>query len=282
MKNIIFILLFGNCLLFTIEINAQIQLPWPTTTAKSETMVGLTTISLDYSRPSKYGRDIFGALVPYDTLWRTGANKNSLITFSDDVIIGGTELKKGTYSIFSKPGKTIWEVYFYTETDIMGIPKEWKIDKIAAKVSIVPQKESITETFSINIDNITYESCSLEIKWDDVCVPIKIEVPTDKKVSANIEKVLNGPDAYDYINAAIHYRRAKKDLNQAMIWMNKSLEMGLDDFWAYRQKSLLEADMKNYKAAIDSANISIKKATEASNFEYVKMNKVSIADWSKL
>jgi hypothetical protein len=282
MKNIIFILLFCKCLFVNQQISAQIQLPWPTTTAKSETMVGLTTISLDYSRPSKYGRDIFGALVPYDTLWRTGANKNSLITFSDDVIIGGTELKKGTYSIFSKPGKTIWEVYFYTETDIMGIPKEWKIDKIAAKVSIIPQKISITETFSINIDNITYESCKLEIKWDDICVPIKIEVPTDKKVSANIEKVLNGPDAYDYINAAIHCRRAKKDLNQAMIWMNKSLEMGLDDFWAYRQKSLLEADMKDYKAAINSANISIKKATEAGNFEYVKMNKVSVADWSKL
>ncbi len=281
MKNIFSILFLGACFCFTADVQAQIKTPAASPSAKLEASVGLTTVNLDYSRPSKNGRKIFGELVPYDVMWRTGANKNSIITFSDDVMIGGSEVKKGSYAVFSKPGKASWEVYFYSDTENWGTPEKWDETKVAAKVTVAPLQVSNNETFTLNLANVTNESCHLEILWDNVLVPVKIEVPTDKKVSANITQVMAGPSAGDYYNAARYYREAKKDLKQALAWMNKSIEMGNDKFWVLRQKSLIEADMGDYKAAIATANLSLAKAKEAANNDYIKMNMDSIGAWSK-
>lgn len=259
----------------------QIQIPWPTTHSKSETTVGLTTIQLDYSRPSKNGRKIFGSLVPLDSLWRTAANRNSTITFSHDVQVDKKALKQGTYAIYTKPGKDLWEVYFYTETDNMGLPKIWDTTKIAAMIQVRPKMVTTVETFTIGIDDIQYESCILEIKWDNVCVPVKIEVPTDKIVSENIDRVMKGPSAWDFYNAAEHFRRAKKDLKQALIWIDTAIEKGAEEdyLWFYRKKSLIEADLLDYKSAIQSAKTSLKYARQSNNKDYIKMNTESIAEW---
>lgn len=281
MKSFFNLLLIPALSLLLVSADAQIKTPSASTSAKVETTVGLTTVTLDYSRPSKNGRKIFGDLVPYETMWRTGANKNSMITFGDDVMIGGKEVKKGTYAIFTKPGVTAWEVNFYSDTENWGTPEKWDNAKVAAKVMVTPQIINPIETFTMNIGNVTNESFHLEIMWDNVLVPVKIEVPTDKKVSANITSVMAGPSANDYYNAARYYRESKKDLTQALAWMNKSIEMGNDKFWILRQKSLIEADMGNFKAAIATANESLAKAKEAGNNDYVKMNMDSIAAWSK-
>lgn len=281
MKNILNLFSIAFCLMVVPNLNAQIKTPAASPTAKISTTVGLTDIIVEYSRPSKNGRKIYGDLVPFDALWRTGANKNTTISFSDDVIIGGSEVKKGEYAIFTKPGKTEWEIYFYNDTENWGTPEKWDDTKVAAKVMVTPQNNSNTETFTINVANVTNESCTLDLTWDNLNVPVKIMVPTDKKVSANITQVMAGPTAGDFYNAARYYREAKKDLNQALTWMNKSLEMGNDKFWVLRQKSLIEADMGNYKAAIATANHSLAKAKEAGNNDYIKMNMDSIAAWSK-
>jgi hypothetical protein len=281
MKNIFKLLVLGGFLFLFSAAQAQIKTPAASQGAKLETTVGLTSITLDYSRPSKSGRKIYGELVPFDAMWRTGANKNSMITFSDDVMIGGTQVKSGTYAIFTKPGKDSWVVYFYSDTENWGTPEKWDDTKVAAKVMATPQTVTTTETFTLNIANVTNESCHLEILWDNVNVPVKIEVPTDKKVSAAITQVMAGPSAGDYYNSARYYREAKKDLKQALTWMNKSIEMGNDKFWVLRQKSLIEADLGDYKAAIATANSSLAKAKEAGNNDYIKMNMDSIAAWSK-
>ncbi len=281
MKNILKVLVLGVFLFLFSDAKAQIKTPAASQGAKLETTVGLTNISLDYSRPSKSGRKIYGELVPFDEMWRTGANKNSMITFSDDVMIGGSQVKSGTYAIFTKPAKDSWVVYFYSDTENWGTPEKWDDAKVAAKVMATPQTANLTETFTMNIANVTNESCNLEITWDNVSVPVRIDVPTDKKVSSAISQVMAGPSAGDYYNAARYYREAKKDLSQALTWMNKSIEMGNDKFWVLRQKSLIEADMGNYKAAIVTANTSLIKAKEAANNDYIKMNMDSIAAWSK-
>ncbi len=281
MKSFFNLLVIPALSLLLVSADAQIKTPAASPSSKVETTVGLTSITLDYSRPSKNGRKIFGDLVPFDALWRTGANKNSIVTFSDDVMIGGKEVKKGSYAIFAKPGKTSWEVNFYSDTENWGTPEKWDDAKLAAKVMVTPQTINTVETFTLNVGNVTNESFHLEIMWDNVNVPVKIEVPTDKKVSANITTVMAGPSAGDYYNAARYYREAKKDLPQALAWMNKSLEMGNDKFWVLRQKSLIEADMNNFKAAILTANESLAKAKEAENNDYIKMNIDSIAAWSK-
>lgn len=279
------LLWFSISFFLTPDSSGQIQIPWPTTPSKSETTVGLTIISLDYSRPSKNGREIFGHLVPYDTLWRTAANRNSTITFSDDVKIENKELKKGIYSIYTKPGKQTWEVYFYTETNNLGLPKAWDSSKVAAAIKVIPKTVTTTETFTITIDNIAYESCILEIKWDNISVPMRIEVPTDKIVSENIERVLNGPDdptAWDYYNSAEHNRRAKKDLKTALKWINIAIEKGTEDDYLlfYRKKSLIQADLLDYKAALISASISLKYAKVSNNKDYIKLNTESITEWT--
>ena len=281
MKSFFNLLLIPALSLLLLSADAQIKTPAASPSSKVETTVGLTNVTLDYSRPSKNGRKIFGDLVPFGSLWRTGANKNSIVTFSDDVMIGGKEVKKGSYAIFTKPGKDSWVVYFYSDTENWGTPEKWDDAKVAAKVMATPQSISMTETFTLNIANVTNESCHLEIIWDNVNVPVKIEVPTDKKVSSAITQVMAGPSAGDYYNAARYYREAKKDLKQALTWMNKSIEMGNDKFWVLRQKSLIEADLGDYKAAIATANSSLAKAKEAGNNDYIKMNMDSIAAWSK-
>jgi len=281
MKNIFKLFILAGFLFVFSAAKAQIKTPAASQGAKLETTVGLTNITLDYSRPSKNGRKIYGDLVPFDAMWRTGANKNSMITFSDDVMIGGSQVKSGTYAIFTKPGKDSWVVYFYSDTENWGTPEKWDDAKVAAKVMATPQTITTTETFTLNIANVTNESCHLEIIWDNVNVPVKIEVPTDKKVTSAITQVMAGPSAGDYYNAARYYREAKKDLKQALAWMNKSIEMGNDKFWVLRQKSLIEADLGDYKAAIATANSSLAKAKEAGNNDYIKMNMDSIAAWSK-
>lgn len=260
---------------------AQIKTPASSPLAKAEYTVGLTTVNLEYYRPGKKGRTIYGDLVAYDQLWRTGANKNSMITFSDDVLIGDKDVKAGTYAVFAKPGKSSWDVYFYSDTDNWGIPEEWNEGKVAAHVKVTPQQVSVVETFTLSISDVTNDSGVLEIIWDNLRVPVMFKVPTDKKVMANINQIMAGPSAGDYYNAARYYREAGKDLKQALEWMNKSIEMGNDRFWILRQKSLIEADMGNYNAAIETAKMSLKKAEEAGNGDYVRMNSASIAEWSK-
>lgn len=270
-------------LVFVISsLNAQIKTPAASPLAKFETQVGLTDIKLEYSRPSKNGRRIFGDLVPYNEMWRTGANKNTMVTFSDDVMIGGTEVKKGSYAIFTKPTATSWDIYFYSDTENWGVPEKWDDSKVAVTVNVKPiMNSAVVETFSIEINNVTNESCILSINWDNLSVPVKIDVPTDKKVTANINSVMAGPSAGDYYNAARYYRESKKDLKQALAWMNKSIDMGNKKFWVLRQKSLIEADLGDYKAAVSTATESLNMAKEAGNADYVKMNTDSIATWSK-
>lgn len=279
MKNVLAALCFLVAYNFAFS---QIKVPAASPLAKAEYTVGLTTINVEYSRPSKNNRKIYGDLVSYNNLWRTGANKNSMVTFSDDVMIGGSEVKKGTYAVFAKPTIGQWEVYFYSDTENWGTPEKWNDSLVAAKVMVTPVMLNQTvETFTINVANVTNNSCHLEITWENLNVPIKIEVPTDKKVSANISQVMAGPTANDYYSAARYYRESKKDLRQALAWMDTSIGMGNNKFWHLRVKSLIQADMGSFKDAIETAKESLKLATEAGNNDYIKMNNESIAEWSK-
>ena len=130
---------FGFLSLFaflTLAVNAQMQTPQPSPSSELEQMVGLTEVEVEYSRPSMRGRAIFGDLVPYDQLWRTGANKNTVVSFSDDVKIGGKDVEAGTYAIFTRPGEAVWEVIFYSDTENWGTPQNWDASKVAATVKV--------------------------------------------------------------------------------------------------------------------------------------------------
>lgn len=281
MKNII---LLAAAFLLTCGMQAQIETPQPSPFQKIEQKVGLTDVTLEYSRPSMRGRVIFGGLVPYDVLWRTGANANTKITFSDDVEIGGKTLKAGSYAIYTKPGASAWEVYFYNDTNNWGTPANWDDSKIAAQISVeaYPMPVSI-ETFTMTFDDLKYDKATLGMLWEKTYVGVPIKFGTDKKVSENIQRVMNGPSANDYYAAAVYYLEAGKDINQAKTWIDKAISMNEKaPFWQYRQKSLIYAKSGDKKGAIEAAKKSLELAKAAGNADYVALNQKSLKEWGAM
>lgn len=275
--------LFLFVVFIAISIQAQINTPAPSPSSKLMQTVGLTDVTVEYSRPSMRGRTIFGDLVPYDKLWRTGANGYTLITFNKDVKIAGQDVKAGTYSIFTKPSATSWEVFFYTDTQGGGTPSDWDDSKIVAKTTaqVYPMPEGMpVETFTITIDDLTSSSANLGILWENVYVAVPFEVLTDASVEKDIERTLNGPSAGDYYAAAVYYSSEGKDIVKANEWMNKAMSMTEKPaFWQLRQQSLIQAKAGNKKGAIETAKKSLAAAKEAGNDDYVKMNMDSLKEW---
>ncbi|WP_317129627.1 DUF2911 domain-containing protein [Aureibaculum algae] len=266
----------------TLSITAQIKTPAPSPGSTLTQTVGLTDVALEYSRPAMRGRTIFGDLVPFDKIWRTGANARTKITFSDDVIIDGDTLKKGTYAIFTKPAATAWDVYFYTEYAGSGAPQTLDNSKVALKTSVKTQEIPMDiQSFTITFDDLTDNSGVLGIMWEKTYVGVKFTVPTDAIAAKSIQDVMSGPSANDYHGAASYYRSSGKDLKQALVWSNKATEMNKNAFWMTREKSLIQAALGDKKGAIESAKKSLEVAEKAGNADYIKMNKASIAEWSK-
>ena len=234
-----------------------------------------------YNRPSKKEREIFGALVPYGKVWRTGANARTKVTFGDDVKVGGTDLKKGTYAIFSIPQQSEWEVIFYTEYQGGGAPAELDESKVAARVTVpVYPIEMDIQSFTMTIDDITSGGAVLGIMWEKTYVGVPFEVPTDAKVSSAIDKVMNGPGAGDYYAAASYYFSEGKDIAKAKEWIDKAMSMiEKPRFWQLRQQSLIYAKAGDKKGAIELAKKSLADAEASGNADYIKMNKDSLKEW---
>ncbi|GGW31837.1 DUF2911 domain-containing protein [Arenibacter certesii] len=265
----------------TMGVQAQIETPQPSPSATLIQKVGLTDVSVEYSRPSMRGRTIFGDLVPYDKLWRTGANARTKISFSNNVMVGGKELKAGSYAILTKPGVSNWDVIFYTEADGSGAPATLDESKVAAtvKAQVHPMAMPI-ETFTFSFDDLTNNSATLGLLWENTYVGVKFEVPTDKAVMKNIERVMNGPGAEDYYAAAVYYLDSGNDINKAKEWMEKAMAMNEKPaFWQLRQQSLIYAKAGDKKQAIAAAKKSLAGAEAAGNADYVKMNKDSLKEW---
>ena len=268
----------------SLNVNAQIDTPAPSPFSKIEQKVGLTDVTLEYSRPSMKGRTIFGNLVPYGKVWRLGANMNTKITFGDDVTVGDATLKAGSYAVYAIPNESNWEVIFYTDSNNGGLPQNWDDSKVAAKVtSGVNALPFDIETFTMSFDNLSSGSATLGMFWSNVYVGVEIKVPTDSKVTSAIERTMKGPSAGDYYAAAVYYADEGKDINQAKTWMDKAISMmETPRFWHLRQQSLIYAKAGDKKGAIEAAKKSLAGAKEAGNDDYVKMNTDSLKEWGAM
>ncbi|MDA9069352.1 DUF2911 domain-containing protein [Algibacter sp.] len=281
MKKVLLILLAFTT---AYTVNAQIETPQPSPSSKLEQRVGLTDITIEYSRPGVKGRKIFGGLEAFDKIWRTGANARTSITFSTDATVDGQTLEAGTYAIFTKPGIETWEVYFYTDYTGGGVPQDWDDIKVAAKTTITPMELPFSvETLTFDIHNIKKSSATLNLIWDKTVIEVPFEVPTDKVVTAGIDKIMNGPDARDYYAAAVYYLEAGKDINKAKEWMDTAMsKTEKPGFWQLRQQSLIYAKAGDKKAAIEIAKESLAGAEKAGNSAYINMNKASLKEWGAM
>ena len=278
MKQLIFISFISCSLTFS-----QIQTPQASPSAKIEQTVGLTKVNIEYSRPAMRGRVIMGDLVPYGAIWRTGANANTKITFSDDVKIGDGILKAGTYAIYTRPDKLSWDIYFYIKYDNWSIPKKWDDSKVAIqlKVNTNSIKPSV-ENFTISIDEITNNNAKLKFSWENTQISVPFEVPTDKKTMASIKEVMKkNPNWRDYYNAAIYYRESNRDLKKAKEWIAKAIELDGGKYFVYRQQALILAALNDKKGAITASKKSLELAKKNGNQDYVRLNTKAIKKWSK-
>lgn len=267
----------------SLTVDAQIKIPQSSPKADVFQTVGLTDIEINYHRPSVKGRVVFGDLVPFGKIWRTGANENTTISFSEDVLINGLTLKKGKYAIYTIPNLDNWDIIFYKDTNSWGNPEKWDDAKVALKANVKSEiLNKLVETFTIAVNNTDINFATLDFSWEKTFASLKIEVPTNKAALASIDKVLAGPTAGDYFSAAQYFFNSNGDLNRALNYVNKAYEMNeKKPFWYTRLKSQIQAKLGDKKGAIETAKISLDAAKVANNADYVKMNEDSIREWSK-
>ncbi|MCP2024903.1 hypothetical protein L1276_000043 [Flavobacterium sp. HSC-32F16] len=262
---------------------AQVKTPQASPKAYIKQAVGLTDVEVTYSRPGARGRAVFGNLVPFGKLWRTGANENTIINFSDDVVIDGKTLKKGKYAIYTIPKIESWEVIFYLSTDNWGLPENWNDQYVVLRTTV---KENAlptpVETFTIGINGLDPNFAYLEMAWENSHVALKFEVPTAKTAVASIEKTLAGPTWNDYFASAQYLFSSNGNVETARTYVDKALDMSTEKpYYVTRLKSLIQAKQGDKKGAVETAKASLAAAEAANNQDYVKMNKDSISEWSR-
>lgn len=248
--------------------------PSPAQTVKQE--FGLGSVELSYSRPNMKGRKIYGDLVPYNAVWRTGANSATTLTFTDEVIIGGKKVPAGKYGLLTIPGASKWTIIISKQTNVTS-PAAYKEDQDVVRVSADPVAMPFpTETFTILISDVKANSMNLVILWDNTAVMVPVTADIDGKVMAQIESTMN-KDNKPYFQSAMYYMENGKDLAKANEWLDKAIAQDPSAFWVWHQKANCMAKMGKKSEAVTAANKSIELAKAAKNDDYVALNQKLLA-----
>ena len=275
----IFITAFAvSTLLFT---EAQtLTTPQSSTTQTIKQNFGLSSIELTYSRPGVKGRKIFCDLVPFGKLWRTGANSANIITFGDTVFINGTKIAPGKYGLFSIPDKSSWTLIVSKQLNVTS-PEAYKQDQDVVKVDVKPMNlNEKMETLTMQFANINPGSCDLQILWDNTAVSLPITTDTEGKMKVQIDQMMK-MDNRPYYNTAVYYINNGKDLNQALTWLNKAIELEPDVLRNHYQRANVLAKMGKKEEAKTAAKKGIEMAKAQKNDNFVKMNETLLEEMNK-
>lgn len=264
---------------FAMPAEAQgLKLPAMSPTQKLSQDFSLSSIDINYSRPSMRGRKIFGDLVAYGEVWRTGANAATTIRFGEDVVVAGKDMKAGEYELFTIPGKDSWEVVFnYGKGDWGAYTMDEK--KEALRVKIKPQMLPMNmETFTIAINDMTLNSCNIDLMWEKTKVSIPVKANNQDRIVADIDKAINKP-SIPYYQAANYYLENNLDLKQAMAWTDKALESNPKAYYMWHTKAKIAAKMGDKNTAREAAAKSIDAAKGTSaEAEYRRNNERLLAE----
>jgi hypothetical protein len=248
----------------------QLRTPQPSTTQNIKQDFGLGNMELTYSRPNAKGRKVMGDLVPFDKVWRTGANQATVITFSDDVSIGGTAVKAGKYGVLTIPGATEWTWIITKDLNVTS-PSAYKQENDVVRVKARPiNMPGKMETFTFQFANISNTACELHLMWENTAVALPISTDVDGKVMKQIDDIMN-KDNRPYYAAASYYFDNGKDLNQARAWVDKAIETNPTAFWMTLLKARIHAKQGDNAGARAMCDKTIELATAAKNDDYIKM-----------
>ena len=263
----------------TLTVNSQISTPRPSPLSTVTQKVGLTEFSVTYSRPSAKDRKVFGGIVAYDKLWRTGANMATVFKADTDFKINNEVVPAGEYALFTIPGEASWTIIL-SKNPKQGGTSEYKQEEDQIRFSVKPMNyASTTESFTIQFANLRDDKASVQLIWENTLVSFDVNVSFDEDVMKQIEKVMAGPSAGDHYSAASYYYKNGKDLNKALAWVNKALESG-EKYWVMSLKAQIQAGLEDYKGAVATATKAKELATADEDDAYAKMNAERIAEWS--
>lgn len=259
--------------------NAQ-DLPQTSPKGEVEQVIGLTNVEVDYHRPSVKERQIFGGLLPYDKLWRLGANQNTTIEIDGPVIVEGKQLDKGKYSMFAIPGKEVWTIIFNKNTELWG-EGDYKESEDALRVKVKPVSSEFTETLLFSFDEVKNDKARMDIRWEKTRVSLNLFADATQQAMENIKKAMSEPDikAGTYASSARYAIEHNVMLKQALEWATIAVKMD-PKFYNVYTLALAQAANGQKKEAISTAERSIKLSHEAGNDAYVKMNQDKIKEWS--
>ena len=253
--------LFKLCF-FSISFS-QIKTPQPSPSCSIKQTVGITEISVNYSRPGAKDRAIFGELVPYNKIWRTGANKATAITFDSDVIFGESKVKKGTYSLFTVPGENDWIVMLNKETELWGAGNYNKEDEVASFKVKSKKTTDFAESFTIDFNAFSAFGAMMNLTWENTQISIPVMTLGKEKLAEQFKKELvDGPDAGLFYNGARFYLDNNLDIDLALEWITVATEKRPEAFWMLYQQARILDKAGNKKEAIQAAQKVISIASE--------------------
>ncbi|MBC9933403.1 DUF2911 domain-containing protein [Chitinophaga qingshengii] len=260
----------------TVAQGIKMPAPSPGQTVKQD--FALSSVELNYSRPVKKGRVIMGDIVPYNKVWRTGANSPTVITFGEDVNFGGKPVKAGKYGLLTIPGAQQWTVILTSSLDVNS-PSLYKEANDVARVQVKPVALSAAqESFTIAFDDVKESSMNLVISWDKVKVPVAITADIEPKVLSQIDAAMQAPgDKKPYFQSAVYYLEHNLDINKAKTWIDLAAAQSPEAFWVWHQKAKIYAKAKDVKGAKEAALKSIELAKAAKNDDYVALNNKLLA-----
>jgi hypothetical protein len=270
MQKILLLLAIGCT--FQLSASAQsLKTPAPSSPQFIRQDFGVSNIELSYSRPGVKGRKIFGDLVPYGIVWRTGANQATTLTFGDTVVIGNTTIAPGKYGLLTIPGADQWTFIITRQTDVTN-PAAYKQDQDIVRVQATPHTLPFSvESMTLEFSNITGNSCNLDLLWDNVAVGFPISTNTDARVMAQINNTLI-KDNRPYYQAAFYYLENGKDLNKALEWFDKAITQDPTAYFAVYQKARCLAKLGRKQEAIATAKQSMELSKTANNNDFVILN----------
>jgi hypothetical protein len=258
----------------------RLQFPAPSPAATLKQRVGVTDIEISYSRPGAKGRVMIGKVEPYGKVWRTGANNATTITFSTAVKLGGKDVPAGKYALFTIPNENEWTVIINKGAAQWGA---FSYDESAdlVRFNVTPVKLAAPlETFEIGINEIRDDSATINLSWEKIRVPIKLELDLVGPMVAQIDAAMAGPGTKPYTQAAGFYLEHNLDLKKALEWTEAAVAAGANQTNVHLKAKIL-AKLGNKEAAIAAAKKSIELAMKSNNSgirtEYTKLNENLIA-----